>query len=185
MKKILLLIILFISASYPQDTGEITGTVTDAATKEPVLGANIFIEGTDLGAASDLNGEFIIKNIPVGTYNLKASVIGYSSQVKTDIVVRTSRPAMVDFQLQETVIELEGVVVTSGGYFNNDPLELNSMRTFGYEEIRRTPGGFEDVIRALSILPGVAQADAGRNDLIVRGGAPFRKSLYSGRNRDT
>ncbi len=47
-----------------------------------------------------------------------------------------------------------------------------SLQTQSYEEIRRLPGGFEDVVRAVSILPGVAQAQAGRNDLIVRGGAP-------------
>ncbi|MCJ7553087.1 MAG: TonB-dependent receptor plug domain-containing protein, partial [Ignavibacteriaceae bacterium] len=80
------------------------------------------------------------------------------------------------FELNTKAIEFEGIVIKSD-YFGKNPFEVNSVRTFGYEEIRRSPGGFEDVVRALSVLPGVAQADAGRNDLIVRGGAPS-ENLY-------
>jgi hypothetical protein len=175
--KILILILLLISGTvYAElNDGKVTGSVIDAVTKQPIPAANIIVIGTDIGAAADLNGYFEIL-LPAGTYNLRASVIGYSPLVKTDIIVRASQPVRVDFELTETAIELEGVVVTSG-YFNNDPLEVNSKRTFGYEEIRRTPGGFEDVVRALSVLPGVAQAEAGRNDLVVRGGAPS-ENLY-------
>jgi hypothetical protein len=80
------------------------------------------------------------------------------------------------FELEEEAIELEDVVVKSN-FFETSRLDLISTRGFSNEEIRRSPGGFEDVIRALSILPGVAQADAGRNDLVVRGGAPS-ENLY-------
>jgi hypothetical protein len=52
-----------------------------------------------------------------------------------------------------------------------------------YEEIRRLPGGLEDVVRAISILPGVAQVQAGRNDLIVRGGAPMGEAIELGGKR--
>jgi hypothetical protein len=78
--------------------------------------------------------------------------------------------------LEEEAIELEDIVVKSD-YFETSRLDLISTRGFNNEEIRRSPGGFEDVIRALSVFPGVAQADAGRNDLIVRGGAPS-ENLY-------
>ncbi len=80
------------------------------------------------------------------------------------------------FELEEEAIELEDVVVKSD-FFESSRLDLISTRGFSNEEIRRSPGAFEDVIRALSILPGVAQADAGRNDLVVRGGAPS-ENLY-------
>jgi len=107
---------------------------------------------------------------------LRVSVIGYNSIIRTDVVVQPGKPAEVNFELIEEIIELEDVLVVSD-YFNQNPLEVNSIKNFSNEEIRRSPGGFEDVIRALSILPGVAQADAGRNDLIVRGGAPS-ENLY-------
>ncbi len=177
-KKILLLaIIVFTNLTLGQNlTGSIYGRVIDFVSKQPIPFANVLVLETNFGAASDLNGYFKIENIPVNTYQVRASVIGYSSQIKTDVVIQTAKPTEVNFELTSQAIELEGVTVTSD-YFRKDPLEVNSIRNFSYEEIRRSPGGFEDVVRALSILPGVAQADAGRNDLIVRGGAPS-ENLY-------
>lgn len=154
-----------------EQTGVIMGKVIEATTKQPIPGVNVFLLGTNIGAASDINGNYSIRNIPVGSYQVRASAIGYDALIKTDVVVNTVRPAMIDFQLKESIIELGSVEVTAD-FFQKVPTEVNSIKTFSYEEIRRAPGGFEDVVRALSVLPGVAQADAGRNDLIVRGGAP-------------
>jgi hypothetical protein len=154
----------------------IYGRVFDFTTKQPIPFANIIVPGTNFGAATNENGYFKIENLPVNTYQVRASVIGYNQLIKTDVVIQSGKPAEVNFELVPQAIELGDVTVTSD-YFRKDPLEVNSIRNFSYEEIRRSPGGFEDVIRALSILPGVAQADAGRNDLIVRGGAPS-ENLY-------
>jgi hypothetical protein len=62
-------------------------------------------------------------------------------------------------------------------YFPRSPETELSTQTQSGEEVRRLPGGYEDVVRAISILPGVAQAQNGRNDLIIRGGAPS-ENLY-------
>ena len=169
--KILFVTMLLSGIVFGQSRGQINGRVIDKISKEPLPGVNVIIVDTPIGAATDINGYFLIENIQVGTYRLKASYVGYNSLIKTDVVVNSSRPADVLFELTETVIEIEGVTVTSD-YFNNVPTEVNSIKSFSYEEIRRAPGGFEDVVRALSVLPGVAQVEAGRNDLIVRGGAP-------------
>lgn len=158
------------------ETSSIYGRILDRITQQPIIGANVIILETNFGAATDIYGNYRIENIPPGTYQLRASSVGFSSITKTSVILMSAKPVQVDFQLQEQVIEIGGVIITSD-YFNNDPYEVNSIRKFNYEEIRRSPGGFEDVIRALSILPGVAQADAGRNDLIVRGGAPS-ENLY-------
>lgn len=170
--KLIALIYIFSHITLGQEnSGSIMGKVVDATTKKPIPGVNIFLLGTNFGAATTEDGNYSIKNIPVGNYQIRASAIGFDAITKTDVVVNSARPAMIDFQLKESFIELENVVVTSD-FFQNNPTEVNSVRNFSYEEIRRAPGGFEDVVRALSILPGVAQADAGRNDLVVRGGAP-------------
>lgn len=157
-------------------SGEIVGFVIDAITRQPLIGANVIIVGTNFGAAANINGKYSIKNIPAEMYQLKASVIGYNARVKTDVMVQPGKQTQVDFELTPQAIEIENVVVTAD-YFGKNILEPTSARNFSYEELRRSPGGFEDVIRALSVLPGVAQADAGRNDLIVRGGAPS-ENLY-------
>ena len=179
--KYILLSALFTTVNYSQPyvespKGKISGSVKDFVTRQPVIGANIIVLGTTIGSATDTNGNFIIENLDPDTYQLRASAVGYQSLTKTDIVVSPGRLSQVFFELNSQAIELEGIIISSD-YFRKNPFEVNSIRSFSNEEIRRSPGGFEDVVRALSVLPGVAQADAGRNDLIVRGGAPS-ENLY-------
>ncbi len=174
MKNVIILILLIVLTalnSSAQTRGQITGKVVDKITNEPLPGVNISILNTTIGDATDINGRFVIDNIEVGKYNVRASYVGYNSITKSDVVVSSARPIDIIFELTEAVIEISGVTVLSE-FFDSAPTEVNSLKNFSYEEIRRAPGGFEDVVRALSILPGIAQPDAGRNDLIVRGGAP-------------
>lgn len=156
MKKIkflLLAILLSVNISAQNGSGDISGLVIDAVTKQPLIGANIILIGTNFGAATDVNGRYVIKNIPAEMYQLRASVIGYTPRVKTDIMVQPGKLTQVDFELAPQTIEIENVVVTAD-YFGKNLLEPTSVRNFSYEELRRSPGGFEDVIRALSVLPG-------------------------------
>lgn len=157
-------------------TGKIVGRVIDRQTNEALVGANIVVVGTNLGGATNLDGNFVIENVPVGPHSLRASIIGYLPMVKTDIVVSAVRTVEVLFVLSETILEVGEVQVTAE-YFMKLPETPLSTQTQTNEEIRRLPGGFEDVVRAISILPGVAQVQPGRNDLIVRGGAPS-ENLY-------
>ncbi|MBN1638165.1 MAG: TonB-dependent receptor [Ignavibacteriales bacterium] len=172
-KKVLKFLFLFIIAFQANiaQRGNITGKVVDRVSKEPLIGVNVIVIGTDFGAATDIQGYFEIRNIPIGTYQVRASFIGYEPGIRTDVVVNSAMSAMIDFDLLQSAVELDYVVVEAD-YFDINTTEVISVTSFGYEEIRRSPGGFEDVIRALSILPGISQVSAGRNDLIVRGGAP-------------
>ncbi|MDT8324581.1 MAG: TonB-dependent receptor, partial [Bacteroidota bacterium] len=136
----------------------------------------MFVKETSFGSATDLEGRFAVRNVPAGTYRVQASVIGYTPELAADVVVSPGRETQVDFDLAPTAIDLEEVVVEAD-YFRRNADAPVSAQTLSYEEIRRAPGGQEDVIRAVSVLPGVVQASAGRNDLIVRGGAPS-ENLY-------
>jgi hypothetical protein len=158
-------------ATYAQPRSSIIGKVIDKQTKEGLPFVNIILVNTTIGAATDINGSYKIENVPIGTYKIKFSAVGYESVIKTDIIVSSGRPAMVDVELMPAIIKLQDAVVQAE-YFSKIPSEMVSVRGFSQEEIRRAPGGFEDVVRALSVLPGIAFADPGRNDLIVRGGAP-------------
>ena len=159
-----------------QDKSSIQGTVLDETTQQPIIGANVILPGTTFGAATDIEGNFYIGGIPVGTYLLRVDYIGYSPRTVSDVVVKTSRPSVLNVEIQESVLELEAAIVVAD-YFVKSQDTPASTQVQSSEEIRRLPGGFEDVVRAISILPGVAQADGGRNDLIVRGGAPS-ENLY-------
>lgn len=156
--------------------GVIVGRVLDATTNQPVIGANVVLVGTSKGAATDAEGRFRIASVPLGLARIRVSAVGYIPAEVTDIVVTTAKTAQVLVRLEEAVIPYEGVEV-SATPFEKVPETPLSIYTQSNEEIRRLPGGFEDVVRAISILPGVAQAEPGRNDLIVRGGAPS-ENLY-------
>lgn len=94
-------------------TGKITGVVKDRATGAPIPGANVFIEGTTLGAATGADGSFFIVNIPPGTYSLTAQMMGYSRTTVAGVRVTADLTTRVDFALQETTIDLQEVVVTA------------------------------------------------------------------------
>lgn len=151
--------------------GAISGIVTNALTREPLPGVNVTVAGTSLGAVSDSNGAFRIAAVPLGTYQVRGSALGFTPSVVTDVVVGGRKAAEILLLLAESPVEL-GETSVVAGYFSASSDASLSTRSQSNEEIRRLPGGFEDVVRAVSILPGVAQAEAGRNDLIVRGGAP-------------
>jgi hypothetical protein len=143
--QIIIFSILITSLGFAQEiNSSIYGKVIDKLTKEPLIGANIIIPGTDFGAATNFDGEYSISNVPPNTYQVRASVVGYNSVTKTDVSVMPGRPAIIDFELTVATIELEGVVVQSD-YFIRNPIEVESIRSFSNEEIRRSAGGFEDV----------------------------------------
>ncbi|MDL1891525.1 TonB-dependent receptor, partial [Sphingobacteriales bacterium CHB3] len=174
MKRLLGTLLLLFAGSIVRihaQTGTITGTVVNQITQEPLPFANVRVLGTQLGAATSVDGTFSIAEVPVGTYQVQASLVGFAPFILSDVVARVGKPADLKFQLQPTDIAFEEVEV-SGRYFQKSPDAAVSVQRLSYEEIRRSPGGFEDVVRAISVLPGVAQVSPGRNDLVVRGGAP-------------
>lgn len=151
--------------------GSIEGTVIDRDTYQPLPGVNVIIVDTTMGAATDLSGKFLIMNVPVGTYQVKASMIGYQPEVKTAIVVSTNRVTMVNFELSQKAVELEEIVVRAG-YFEKDTEKPISARTLTPREISSTPGAVEDIFRVIKSIPGVSVVGARKANLIVRGGAP-------------
>ncbi|HTP13710.1 MAG TPA: TonB-dependent receptor [Bacteroidota bacterium] len=177
-KRFLLMVLTALASSAPaligqelNNVGVIEGTVIDGVTNERLAGVNVVIVGTTLGASTDADGRFRIERVPIGTAALKVSLVGYTAFTKTDIVVTAAKPAELTIPLIESTVQVDAVQVTAS-YFQKLPDTPLSTLTQSNEEIRRLPGGLEDVVRAISILPGVAQVQAGRNDLIVRGGAP-------------
>ncbi|MFZ5519171.1 MAG: TonB-dependent receptor [Candidatus Zhuqueibacterota bacterium] len=173
----IMVVMVFAATMFAQQQGEISGRVIDARSKEPLIGVNVIVMDTQRGAASDLEGNYAIKNVPIGMYRLKFMYIGYEAMLKTDIVVKSASPTFVNAELVPTVLETEEVTVTAG-YFVQEKTTQPSTIGLTREEIRRFPGGFEDVVRTVSTLPGVSiNAAGGRNDLLVRGGGPS-ENLY-------
>lgn len=155
-----------------QTTGTLTGTVTDAKTGEPLIGATVILEETNLGDATNSDGRFFIEGIPANTYNVKASFVGFISQTKFNVVVRSEGNMDLNFELQEQVSELDDVTVTPNPFSKEEVTPL-SIQKFSQEEISAYPGGNNDIAKVVQSLPGVSGSVGGfRNDVIIRGGAP-------------
>lgn len=159
------------SAQGNTPTGLIDGRVRSGPTQQPIRGASIRVGGTDLAVVSADDGRFLLR-APAGVVRLEVRAIGFAPIVRSDVVVSVGKPTTVVVDLQPRVVQLATVEVKPT-YFEPTREAPVSTQQFTAEEIRRTPGVQQDVIRALSVLPGVGVTSAGRNDLVVRGGAPF------------
>ncbi len=92
-------------------TGKIAGKVTDADTREQLIGINVLIEGTVTGAASDIEGYYVINNIDPGVYTLIFSGVGYQKKIVTNVRVNTDFTTGIDAELSVEAIGLETIVV--------------------------------------------------------------------------
>jgi hypothetical protein len=88
------------------------GKVIDDSTRVPVVGANVFLANTTLGASADSNGTYLIRNVPPGTYDLVASCIGYKV-AKTKVIVPSREPLNIDINLSQSELRLDVVEVTA------------------------------------------------------------------------
>ncbi len=172
--------LLFAGSSFAQKNpagGTISGVVIDEETHSPLIGAEIAIVNSVLGAATDMDGAFVITDVPAGSYNLRFTYIGYETLTKTDIIVRPKRTTRVDARLKLSPLQSQEVVV-NGGYFNQNSEQPASSTTFSYEEVRRAPGSAGDVSRILLGLPSLAKVNDQSNSLIVRGGNPMENAFF-------
>ena len=110
-KKYLIFILLFSSWIFAQ-TGSIRGTIIDQEGGDPLIGANIIIDGTNMGAATDVEGSYQITNVPAGEHVLKVTYIGYEDQQKP-ISIEPEQELIADFLLLSEVIQMQTYVVTA------------------------------------------------------------------------
>ena len=89
---------MFIYTSFSQ-SGVIKGTITDATNNETIPFANVYIEQTQNGVASDLDGNYIILNLKPGIYNISFSFVGYQSKSIAEVIVNPNKPTVLDVQL--------------------------------------------------------------------------------------
>lgn len=170
-KYILIIFIIFTGQIFAQGQGVITGVVIDHDSQKPVADAEVTIIELDSSATSGNDGKFEFINVPLGTYQLKTSKVGYETVVNTDIVVLSARPTGVRIELIPKGYRTDTIDVEAR-YFQRSSDQNTSSYNLDFEEVRRAPGSVEDVSRMVQNLPGVSSGNDQRNDLIVRGGSP-------------
>jgi len=165
--KLLLIIIsvlsLLTTMALAQD-GKLRGKVSDKESGEPLIGANVTVEGTNLGASTDLNGDYVILSVPPGTFSVKSSYIGYSSVTVSNVRVGSNITTTQDFAMSSTAITVDAVEIVA-----DRPLiqrnTTNTVRVTTQEDLQSLPiRGIQSIV---ALEAGVVERGG---NLYVRGG---------------
>jgi len=165
MKLLLTVFIFSFFSLFAQETGIITGKVTEKKTKEALLGVNVVLKGTYYGAASDFDGNYKIKNINPGTYNIEVSLIGYKAVKFGAIKVERGKTRQLDIELEESALTLGQEVIIVGARPMLDAEETQSKRTISKEDIQNAR--LENISDIVVQQAGVVKSD---NEIHIRGG---------------
>lgn len=170
-------ILLFIVLAVGAQNYQIKGTVINKTTREPLEFVNVLVVGLNIGASTDINGNFTINQVPPGIYQLRASALGYKTVFTEEYRVNHITPH-VNIEMEEESTAIAEVTVTASP-FRRVAESPVSLRVIGLQEIEKAPGANRDISRVVQNYPGVAFSPIGyRNDLIVRGGGPSENRFY-------
>ncbi|OQP51815.1 hypothetical protein A4H97_26795 [Niastella yeongjuensis] len=165
---------LYYITSFAQLTQNIRGTVTDQLLQTPIAGATVVITGTDKKVVADSLGNFRIPNVAAGTYTLLITCINYTDAIASNIVVNTGKEVVLTIAM-ETKVRAEKAVVITANSKKNRPLNdmsVVSARAFTVEETQKYAAAVNDPLRMVTGFAGVASADDGGNDIVIRGNSP-------------
>jgi outer membrane receptor protein involved in Fe transport len=150
----ILLVVSIVGVLVAGTTGKITGRVIDKETNEPLIGANVIVIGTSMGAATDVDGYYVILNVPPGQRSISASMVGYALTTINNVQVLIDQTATVDIYLiSEAVKADEVVVVAERNVVKKDvstsvvalqPEEIQSLPVASVNDIVGLQAGVED-----------------------------------------
>lgn len=174
---------LSILTTTAQNNGRLSGVVVDKITQKILPNVSVSIEGIAKGAIADTNGIFRIIGIPLKTYNIIFSLVGYKKQTLFNVVINAGNENNFNIELEQSGGALTEVLVktnkrTARAATLETPLSVQRLTT---EEIKSNPGGNFDISKVIQSLPGVGGGAGGggfRNDIIIRGGAPSENVFY-------
>ena len=159
-----------LSCIFSQENININGFIRDIESGEPISYANIFLSDTNYGTASNIDGYYLIMDIPVGEYELNVNIIGYKFY-KKNIIITTLNSRM-DVSLKKEILKAAEVNVTAERKKFERSIE-SSQVSLDFREINSAPALIEpDVFRTLQSLPGVQTISDFSSALYVRGSTP-------------
>ena len=162
---LLIAIVLGVSGSlFAGTTGKIAGRVTDAETGQPLPGVSVTIEGTSMGAATNLDGSYTILNIPPATYNIRFNMVGYEKTTVEGVRVEIDLTSTVNIQLRPTALVTGEIVVTAQRPVVTKDVS-NSVLSVQTKNVETMP--VLTVADVLNLQAGIQQGNSG---ILVRGG---------------
>jgi hypothetical protein len=165
---------------FSQKTATIRGVVRDAGTGDPVSFCNVLLEGTTIGASADMNGIFVLSKVPLGTYTMIFSYVGYESFKESVTLSVAGEIVAPNIKLAEQSTELGPAIVDGGiGGMNDKNNPIPSLIIVGKKEIDIVPttGGGSDIVSFFQTVPGVVSTGDQGGQLYVRGGAPIQNRV--------
>jgi hypothetical protein len=177
MRSFVFTIVSLLSIAVFAQNGTIKGVVKDEKNNEALPFTNIIINGTQIGATSDFEGNFIITGVPVGFVRLKASSVGYEQYISEEFQVTNANEKFIEIFMKEKSTTLSTVTITNKIFARNIESPV-AMQSIGVSEIEKNPGGNRDISKVVQSFPGVGQTPVQRNDLIVRGGGSNENRFF-------
>jgi hypothetical protein len=171
----LLCSLFFTTAVFSQNTQTVKGTVLDKASEKPLAGISVSVAGLSIGATTDSNGVYVLRQVPVGRQKFSFSSVSYKSVIVPEVLITAGKEVVLDISLEEEITSLRAIEVTASrtpkGKASSE-FAGSSARSFSMDEVTRYAGGRNDPSRLVSNFAGVSTADDSRNDIIVRGNSP-------------
>jgi len=171
MKKALFLVLLISSLASQESPGgsTISGYVLDSESGEGLPGANVILSGTLMGTATNIDGYFVITEVPSGSYELKFSYMGFEPLIQT-VNLRSGERFRQNFELIPQTVELQEVVVTEERMERKVNIQASRVK-LNLRQMKGVPQiGEADLFRALHALPGVLTETEFSTGLVIRGG---------------
>jgi len=112
-----------------QDTGRLIGRVLDATSGQPLSGAQVYVDDGVVGALSDLNGRYVINQVPAGTVNVTTQLLGYGTKTVSGVEITAGEVNALDITVEESAVEVEGIVVEASRERGSQAFLLDERRT--------------------------------------------------------
>ena len=172
-----IILTLFFSTVALAQTGTIRGFVYEKASGEPVIFTNVFLQGTTMGGATDVNGYFSISRIEPGTYTLMVTSLGYDTLAK-QVTVERDRIITENLYLVKGAIQIQEFEVTAKKQEAQTQVQMGVTKLTP-RQIERMPaiGGEADLAQYLQVVPGVIFTGDQGGQLYVRGGSPIMNKV--------
>jgi outer membrane receptor protein involved in Fe transport len=165
--KVIMLLILVPLFLFAQDAGKVAGIISEDG--KPLVGANVYFEGTTIGASADVNGEYFVDKVPAGNYSLIVQAVGYKSITK-EVEVKSGEALKLDFELMPDILGLSEIVVTGVVNPASKIQSSVSVSTLNPMEIQKSaPRTTAEIFRAIPGVRSESSGGDGNTNITVRG----------------
>ncbi len=172
-----LIFVLFISLGLSAQSGLIRGHVYDEESGEPIGFGNVILQGTTIGTNTDIDGFFTLTKVPVGSYTLEVSFIGYEPAT-VEVNVTDGGVVYQKLMLSSGGVQLQAVDISARREQARTEVQISKLQV-SQKQIKALPstGGDADILQYLQVLPGVITTGDQGGQIFIRGGSPIQNKI--------